>query len=103
MQRGEIKPGPKTLAKLSRFKERYQYGQLRAAGITITKAKKLSRGDYNTALKEAAKAMKIGKRVAKALSAVQGRKINYEWILYHIYHSDRDIEDWDMYALLLVA
>lgn len=101
MQDGIIKPGPKTIAKLEKFKERYQYNQLRASGAPVKEAKKFSRTDFAEAMKRAAQYIEGAKRVANALSKVQKRKINYEWILYHMYHGDYDIEDWDSYVTAL--
>lgn len=101
MQDGIIQPGPKTLAKLSKFKEKYQYAQLRASGAPIKEAKKLSRADFEDAMKRAANYVTIAKRVAKGLSKVQKKKIDYTYILYHMMHGEYDIEDWDSYVTAL--
>ena len=103
MKDGTIKPGPKTLAKLSKFKERYQYNQLRATGASIKEAKKLARSDFTEAKQRAAKRVTIAKKIARGLSKVQNRKINYEWILYHMMHSDRSLEDWEDYGISLAG
>lgn len=103
MQAGLIQPGPKTLQKLAAFKQRYQYNQLRASGAPIKTAKKLSRGDFTTAMKQAMLYEKKAKQVAAALSKTQKRKIDPRFILYHMYHSDRDLEDWDKYETALVG
>lgn len=101
MQDGLIQPGPKTLAKLSKFKERYQYAQLRASGVPIKEAKKFSRAEFSEAMKRAANYVVRAKRVARALSKVQKKTIDYTWILYHMMHGEYDIEDWDSYVTAL--
>jgi len=101
MKDGIIQPGPKTLAKLARFKQRYQYNKLRASGVPVKEAKKVSRSDFPEAMKQAAQYRKAAAKVARALSKTQGRKINPEWILYHMIHGEKKIEDWNRYVTAL--
>lgn len=103
MQQGLIKPGPKTLEKLSRFKQRYQYNVLRASGVSRQQAQRKAKMDFADAMKEAAIAKKKAAKVALALSKVQGRTIKAEWILYHMMKGERDTEDWDKYVTALAA
>ena len=98
MQAGLIRPGPKTIAKLAKFKERYQYNQLRASGVSIKEAKKYSRSDFTEAMKIAAQSSETSKRIAAGLSEIQGREVDYTWILYHMMHSENEVEDWEEYA-----
>lgn len=98
---GKVSPGRKTLAKLAKFKERYQYNKLKASGAPTPEAKKLSRSDFSTAMKQADEYLKRARKVARALSKIQNRKISYEWILYHMIHGDKDLEDWDSYVIAL--
>jgi hypothetical protein len=103
MQAGLIQPGPKTLAKLSAFKQRTQYNTLRASGMPTADAKKLSRADMATAYNMAAQYRRAAKRIARVLSKTQKRKIKVEWILYHMMKGERDVEDWDKYVTALVG
>lgn len=103
MQQGIIQPGPKTLAKLARFKQRYQYNTLKASGVPTKEAKKLSRSEFADAMKQAALYRKKAAKVARALSKVQGKKIQPEWILYHMMKGERDTEDWDKYVTAITG
>ncbi len=103
MQAGLIKPGPKTLDKLYKFKQRYQYNKLKASGASTQEAKKFSRSDFPDAMKRAAQYRNRAVKVARALSKVQNKRIDPDWIVYHMMKGERDIEDWDKYVTAITS
>lgn len=103
MQAGLIRPGPRTLEKLARFKQRYQYNTLRSVGVPETEAKKFSRSTLSDASNIAAQYRQTAINIAGVLSKLQKKKIDPAWIMYHMMKGERDIEDWDKYITALTA